>query len=42
MSTPITPSELPTTLGALRSSDYQPKSVREEIRQNLETRLAGG
>jgi magnesium chelatase subunit I len=42
MSTPITPSELPTTLGALRSSDYQPKSVREEIRQNLETRLADG
>jgi magnesium chelatase subunit I len=42
MSTPIFPSELPTTLGALRSSDYQPKSVREEIRQNLETRLAEG
>jgi len=42
MSTPIPPSELPTTLGALRSSDYQPKSVREEIRQNLEARLAAG
>jgi magnesium chelatase subunit I len=42
MSTPIPPSELPTTLGALRSSDYRAKSVREEIRQNLETRLADG
>jgi magnesium chelatase subunit I len=42
MSTPIFPSELPTTLGVLRSSDYQPKTLREEIRQNLETRLAAG
>jgi magnesium chelatase subunit I len=42
MSTPIPPSELPSTLGALRSSDYQPKSVRQEIRQNLESRLAAG
>jgi magnesium chelatase subunit I len=42
MSTPISPSELPTTLGTLRSSDYEPKSVREEIRQNLEARLAAG
>jgi magnesium chelatase subunit I len=42
MSTPIPPSELPTTLGALRSSNYQPKSVRQEIRQNLESRLAAG
>jgi magnesium chelatase subunit I len=42
MSTPITPSELPTTLGALRTSNYQAKSVREEIRQNLEARLADG
>src|SRR6202167_4892062 len=42
MSTPITPSELPTTLGALRASSYQAKSVREEIRQNLEARLADG
>src|ERR1700685_2414202 len=40
MSTPITPSDLPTTLGALRSSEYQPKSIRDEIRQNLEARLA--
>jgi magnesium chelatase subunit I len=42
MSTPITPSELPTTLGALRSSEYEPKSIRDEIRQNLEARLAAG
>jgi magnesium chelatase subunit I len=42
MSTPITPSELPTTLGALRASTYQAKSVREEIRENLEARLADG
>jgi magnesium chelatase subunit I len=42
MSTPITPSELPTTLGTLRTSDYQAKTVREEIRLNLEARLASG
>ena len=42
MSTPITPSELPTTLRALRASSYQAKSVREEIRFNLEQRLAEG
>ncbi len=42
MSTPISPSELPTTLGALRSSNYQPQSVRQEIRQNLEARLGAG
>ncbi|MGA7834120.1 MAG: AAA family ATPase [Acidimicrobiales bacterium] len=42
MSTPIVPSHLPLTLGALRASDYEPKSVREELRQNLETRLADG
>jgi magnesium chelatase subunit I len=42
MSTPITPSDLPTTLGTLRSSEYQPKSIRDEIRQNLEMRLAAG
>ena len=42
MSTPLTPPELPTTLGALRSSGYEPQSVREEIRKNLEERLAAG
>ena len=42
MSTPIAPSELPRTLRDLRASSYQPKSVREEIRINLEARLAEG
>src|ERR1022692_4008078 len=42
MSTPLAPTDLPTTLGALRASNYQPKSVREEIRANLEQRLADG
>jgi magnesium chelatase subunit I len=42
MSTPITPSDLPATLGALRSSDYQPQSIRDELRGNLEARLAAG
>jgi magnesium chelatase subunit I len=42
MSTPIAPSDLPATLGALRCSEYQPRSIRDEIRQNLETRLAAG
>src|ERR1700690_2929320 len=42
MSTPLAPNDLPTTLGTLRASDYRPKSVREEIRANLEQRLADG
>src|SRR5450631_969680 len=42
MSTPLAPSDLPTTLGALRASTYRAKSVREEIRANLEQRLADG
>jgi magnesium chelatase subunit I len=42
MNTPISPSELPSTLGALRASSYEPKSVREELRHNLEQRLADG
>src|SRR5271163_2302838 len=42
MSTPIAPPDLPTTLGALRSSDHQPQSIRDEIRRNLESRLARG
>jgi magnesium chelatase subunit I len=33
---------LPTTLGALRASGYQDRTVREEIRVNLEKRLAEG
>ena len=42
MSTPKAPAELPTTFGALRASKYEPKSVREELRLNLEQRLAQG
>jgi magnesium chelatase subunit I len=42
MSTPITPTDLPTTLGDLRSSNYESRSIRDEIRHNLEERLAAG
>ena len=42
MSIPIAPPELPTTLGALRQSGYESKSVREELRANLEQRLIEG
>src|ERR1700677_3141704 len=42
MSTPLAPTDLPITLGTLRVSTYQPKTVREEIRANLEQRLADG
>lgn len=36
------PAELPSTLGALRASGYEPKTVKEEIRQNLALRLSAG
>jgi len=42
MSTPKVPSELPTTLRDLRASGYRSTPVREEIRANLEQRLANG
>jgi magnesium chelatase subunit I len=42
MKTPTAPLDLPTTLGALRASSYEPMSVREEMRANLEQRLAEG
>src|SRR5579863_8634084 len=42
MPTPLAPTDLPTTLGALRASSYEPKSVRQEIRANLEQRLSDG
>ena len=42
MSTPKVPAEFPSTLGALRESSYVPKSVREELRINLEQRLSEG
>ncbi len=42
MSTPVAPLELAKTLGELRASNYVDKSVREEIRINLEQRLSDG
>ena len=42
MSTPLVPTELPTTLGALRASGYEVKPIREEVRLNLEQRLSEG
>jgi magnesium chelatase subunit I len=42
MSTPPAPGDRPTTLGALRASDFKPTSVREELRRNLEQRLREG
>src|ERR1700722_18442089 len=42
MSTPLAPSELPTTLGALRASGYESLPIRNEIRRNLEARLVAG
>lgn len=32
----------PTTLGALRATDYRPRSVREELRENLREALRSG
>jgi magnesium chelatase subunit I len=32
----------PRTLGALRASGYRPRSVKQELRDNLRERLAGG
>jgi magnesium chelatase subunit I len=42
MNTPIAPSELPSTLAGLRASGYESRSIRDEIRRNLEDRLAAG
>ena len=42
MSTPLVPSDLATTLRALRASGYHSISVRQEIRVNLEQRLVDG
>jgi magnesium chelatase subunit I len=38
----IAPASLPTTLGALRASGWTTQSIREELRVNLESRLASG
>ncbi len=42
MTTPVAPSDLPATLGALRASGYVSRPVRAEMRENLEARLAAG
>ncbi len=42
MSTPLAPTDLPTTLGALRASGYESLPIRVEIRRNLEARLVNG
>ena len=42
MTTPVAPSDLPATLGALRASGYVSRPVRAEMRENLEARLVTG
>lgn len=42
MISPVVPTHLPTTLGGLRSAGFVARSVREEIRANLEERLRTG
>ena len=42
MTTPLAPADLPRTLGALRERGDVVRSVREEIRSNLEERLRSG
>ena len=39
---PVPPAALPATLGALRASGYRPRSVKQELRDNLMARLAAG
>lgn len=38
----VNPTTLPTTLGALRATDYHSRSVKEELRANLLSALAAG
>ncbi len=42
MSSPLAPATLPRTLRALRESGYERRTVREEMRANLESRLVEG
>ncbi|HSN02784.1 MAG TPA: magnesium chelatase, partial [Acidimicrobiales bacterium] len=42
MSSPHPPRSLPRTLRELREAGFSPRSVREEMRANLETRLVEG
>jgi magnesium chelatase subunit I len=39
---PRPPADLPATVGALRASGYQPRTVKEELRANLLARLRAG
>ena len=36
------PTDLPTTLGALRASGHRERSIKAELRENLLAALAGG
>jgi magnesium chelatase subunit I len=40
--TPTPPSDLPATLGSLRESGYVSRPVAQELRENLESRIASG
>ncbi|MBU6232691.1 MAG: sigma 54-interacting transcriptional regulator [Acidobacteria bacterium] len=42
MTSLVTPDHLPTTLGALRASGWTSQPIREELRRNLEARIAAG
>ena len=42
MSSPAVPTDLPSTLGALIASGYQPRTVKAELRENLLLRLNSG
>ncbi len=42
MNSPVVPNHLPTTLAGLRAAGFVARSVREEIRANLEVRLLAG
>ena len=39
---PPVPADLPRTLGALRASGHVHRTVKDELRQNLLERMAGG
>jgi magnesium chelatase subunit I len=42
MTSLVAPDHLPTTLGALRASGWTSQPIREEMRRNLEARIAAG
>ncbi|WP_428961759.1 sigma 54-interacting transcriptional regulator [Micromonospora fluostatini] len=39
---PVPPADLPGTLGALRASGYHPRTVKQELRDNLLARMRAG